>query len=226
MPASDQPVQLFGLERSVYTRIARLALEEKGVPYALQEVEIFGPAGVPAEHLARHPFGRIPVLRHGDFMLYETASITRYVDEAFDGAPLQPATPRERARLNQIIGVLDAYAYRPLVWGVFVERISAPRAGRAPDEARIADALPACERALAALTALTVPDVPFLLGASPTLADLHAFPMLQYFALTPDGRAMLARFTRLNDWLQRMDVRASVERTRSVYERSEDRPDG
>lgn len=221
MPAPDLPVQLYGLERSVYTRIARLALEEKGVPYALQEVEIFGPAGVPAEHLVRHPFGRIPVLRHGGFMLYETASITRYVDEAFDGPPLQPATPGERARMNQIVGLLDAYAYRPLVWGVFVERISAPRSGRAPDEARIADALPPCERALAALTALTTPGQPFLLGPSPTLADLHLFPMLRYFALTPDGRAMLARFTRLDEWLKRMDLRPSVEGTRSVYERTE-----
>ena len=52
-----------GLSRSVYTRIARLALEEKGVRYTLEEVEIFGPAGVPAEHLARQPFGRIPSFR-------------------------------------------------------------------------------------------------------------------------------------------------------------------
>jgi len=39
---------LFGLSRSVYTRIARLALEEKGVRYTLEEVEIFGPTGAPA----------------------------------------------------------------------------------------------------------------------------------------------------------------------------------
>ena len=43
-------VQLHGLARSVYTRIVRLALEEKGVAYTLHEVEIFGPDGVPAEH--------------------------------------------------------------------------------------------------------------------------------------------------------------------------------
>jgi glutathione S-transferase len=55
---------LFGLERSVYTRIARLALEEKGVPYSLHEVEIFGASGVPQEHLQRHPFGRTTVLLH------------------------------------------------------------------------------------------------------------------------------------------------------------------
>ena len=72
---------LYGLARSVYTRIARLVLLEKNVVHRLEEVEIFGAGGVPASHLKRHPFGRIPVLRHGDFVLYETPAISCYVDE-------------------------------------------------------------------------------------------------------------------------------------------------
>jgi hypothetical protein len=52
-------MDLYGLERSVYTRIARLALEEKGVAYTLHETEIFGPGGVPptpgAASLRTHP---------------------------------------------------------------------------------------------------------------------------------------------------------------------------
>jgi glutathione S-transferase len=118
---------LFGLERSVYTRIVRLALEEKGVPYSLHEVEIFGAEGVPQEHYRRHPFGRVPALEHDGFWLYETAAISRYVDEAFPGASLQPSEVRVHARVNQIVGLLDSYAYRPLVWGVFVERVRIPR---------------------------------------------------------------------------------------------------
>src|SRR5262249_7248917 len=126
---SEAMLILYGLARSVYTRIARLVLEEKGVAYDLREVEIFGPSGVPAEHLARHPFGRIPVLAHGDLQLYETAAICRYVDEAFPGPSLQPSTPTGRARMAQIIGLLDSYAYRPMVWGVFVQRVSIPLRG-------------------------------------------------------------------------------------------------
>ena len=83
--ASAQPLFpalpiLHGLTRSVYTRIARLALEEKGVGYALEEVDIFGAADVPEEHRRRHPFGRIPTFMHEGFSLYETVAITRYVD--------------------------------------------------------------------------------------------------------------------------------------------------
>ena len=114
---------LYGLSRSVYTRIARLALEEKGVRYTLEEVEIFGPAGVPAAHLARQPFGRIPAFAHDGFALYETVAITRYVDEAFDGTRLQPQGAQQRARMSQAIGIVDSYCYRPMIWGVFFTRI-------------------------------------------------------------------------------------------------------
>ena len=131
---------LYGLNRSVYTRSARLALEEKGVDYRLEEVEIFGKDGVPVEHRKRHPFGRIPVLVHGDFTLYETAAITRYIDETFPGPGLQPADLRLRARMNQIISLLDAYAYRPMVRGVFVQRVSVPLQGGSTDEETISNA--------------------------------------------------------------------------------------
>lgn len=210
-------MQLHGLARSVYTRIARLALEEKGVAHALHEVEIFGPEGVPASHRERHPFGRIPVLDHGAFRLYETAAITRYVDEAFAGPPLQPPEPAQRARMNQIIGVLDAYAYRSMVWGVTVERMRQPANGRAPDEASIAQALAASALCLDALDALIVCS-PFLLGPTPTLADLHAYPILACFVFAPDGAALVARHPALQRWMQTMQQRPSVQRTRSVFD--------
>src|SRR5262245_28510480 len=105
-------VVLHGLTRSVYTRVARMTLETKAVPYLLNQVEIFGPQGGPREHLERHPFGRIPVLVHGSFQLYETHAICRYVDEGFSGAALQPSAAPARARMAQLIGLLDSYAYR------------------------------------------------------------------------------------------------------------------
>jgi glutathione S-transferase len=169
---------LFGLERSVYTRIARLALEEKRVPYQLSEVEIFGPQGVPPEHLERHPFGRIPVLRHGEFELYETSAITRYIDERFSGPALQPKDTQHRARMNQIIGLLDAYAYRPMIWGVFVQRVRVPANGGTPDEAEITRSLALAGKCLTALERLASFG-PFLAADHVTLADLHAYPMLR-----------------------------------------------
>lgn len=210
-------MNLHGLERSVYTRIVRLALEEKGVAYTLHETEIFGPGGVPPEHLLRHPFGRIPVLEHDGFQLYETASITRYVDECCPGPALQPTEPRARARMNQIIGVLDSYAYRPMVWGIFVERVRLPLSGGVPDEQKIAQSLAAARTCLSALTSITECQ-PFLVGASLTLADLHAFPILAYLSFAPEGRRLLAEVPLLEGWLAMMRSRPSVRRTMSRYE--------
>ena len=207
-------VILYGLVRSVYTRIARLALEEKGVAYSLQEVEIFGPAGVPADHLERHPFGRIPVLVRDGFTLYETSAITRYVDEAFPGPLLQPVGAEERARLNQVIGVMDSYAYRPMVWGVFVSRVLN---GEAPDGPQVSAALQASAKCLDALERIVTPR-PYLLGDQPSLADLHAFPILRYFALAPEGSALLAQYDRLDTWMRAMSSRDSVVRTRGQFE--------
>lgn len=216
MPSSTLP-ELFGLERSVYTRIARLALEEKGVAYSMREVEIFGPAGVPDGHWKRHPFGRIPVLRHGSFTVYETNAINRYVDESFPGHPLQPSTARPRARMNQVIGILDSYLYRPMVWGVFVQRVAVPRQGGTPDESLVASSLASSCNGLDVLENL-MGDAPFLAGKTISLADLHALPMLRYFCLVPEGLAALKPHVRLYRWYRAMLVRPSVVDTTTSYE--------
>jgi len=210
-------VLLFGLERSVYTRIARLALEEKEVSYSLQEVEIFGPGGVPEEHLKRHPFGRIPVLQCGALSLYETSAITRYVDEAYPGPTLQPSDPPSRSRMNQVIGLLDAYAYRPMVWGVFVQRVRIPLSGGAPNESEIASSLRSAAVCLEALEVILGP-APFLAGKQISLADLHALPILRYFCLAPEGHSLLKSYPALFHWYEAMLTRPSVARTKSQYE--------
>lgn len=208
---------LYGLSRSVYTRIVRLALEEKGVRYMFEEVEIFGPAGVPAEHLARQPFGRIPAFAHNGFMLYETGAIARYVDEAFAGTRLQPQEPHARARMNQVIGIVDSYAYRPMIWGVFVARIVAPEEGSPPDEQLVAESLAKSRTCCRALDEILGSNRYFA-GDDITLADIHALPVMLYFAMTEEGRDTLSAHPHLLAWLDAMAARASVQRTKGKFE--------
>ena len=111
---------LYGADYSVYVRIARLALIEKNVDHELIPVDVFSPEGLPSWYLALNPFGRIPAFEHDGLVLYETAAIARYIDEAFQGRSLQPDDPRARAAMNQIVGLLDSYAYRTLVWDIYV----------------------------------------------------------------------------------------------------------
>lgn len=211
-----QPV-VYGSPNSVYVRAVRLTLAEKGVDYDLVPVEVFGPDGPPADHLLRHPFGRIPAFRHGSFALYETSAIARYVDEAFDGPSLQPVIPRARARMNQAIAVLDSYGYRTMVWDIFVERVRAPMWGRATDEARIAAAVPRAATCLRALAEIGEGG-PWLAGPAMTLADLHAAPMFAYFRKTPEGGALMDACPPIAAWWDRMAERGSMVATRSGME--------
>ncbi len=202
---------LHGYHLSVYLRIARLALAEKGLAYDRVEVNPFAP-DLPAAYLELHPFGRVPVLVHDGFALYETAAITRYIDRAFPGPPLQPAGPKALARMDQIIGVVDAYAYWPLVRQVFAHRVIRPRFGQPADEAEIASGLAAAPRVLGALEKLAG-DEAFLVGPAISLADLHLGAMIAYFVQAPEGKAVLPAYPRLARWWRSIAGRPSFAAT-------------
>jgi glutathione S-transferase len=214
----DTPPVLYGAGYSVYTRIARLAFEEKGVPYRLVETDVFAEGGPRPEYLQRHPFGRIPALDHDGFVVYETAAIARYVDEAFPGPHLQPDAAAGRARMTQIISLLDGYGYRSMVWDVYVERVSAREEGHKSDEARIAAGIARSAVVLGELER-TIGANAFLVGDNISLADLHAAPMIAYFRLAPEGTDLLSRHARLAVWWERMNRRPSMQRTAFARER-------
>lgn len=195
---------LYGADYSVYVRIARMPLEEKGIDYELVPLDIFAAEGIPAWYLEHHPFGRIPAFEHDGFRLFETSAIARYVDEVFDGPALQPADARGRARMSQITGMLDAYGYRAMVWDVAVERLEKAE----PDESLIASGLAQAQKVLEVMTSLKA-DGPWLLGEQLTLADLHAAPIIDYFVKVAEGRDLLAKVVEIQDWYSRMAARAS-----------------
>lgn len=208
---------LFGASCGVYVRIVRLVLAEKGVAYRLVErdrPELDGPLPIGAQH---HAFGRVPAFDHAGFVLYETGAITRYIDEGFAGPALQPASPRGRARMHQIISLLDNLAYHTLVWDIFVERVRAAFEGRAPDQTRIAAALPIAETCLDELVELMA-DAPYLAGERVSLADLHAAPMMIYAHMSPEGATLMRARPTLEGWLRRIGRRSSVGDTRTPLE--------
>ena len=200
-------VTLYGYRYSVYLRIARLVLLEKGVPWDHVEIDPFADT-IPADYLALHPFGRVPTLVHDGFVLYETTAITRYVDDALPGRPLQPSDARRRARMNQIIAVADAYGYWPMVRQVFVQRVFNQARGSKTDEAVLAEGLLASRRVLAAVEDMATGGE-FLVGDALSLADLHLGAMMAYFAAAEEGAAELRGFPKLNAWWQALKDRES-----------------
>ena len=197
---------IHGPAYSTYVRTTRMTLEEKGVVYDLREFDFM--QGMPEEHLKRHPFGKVPAFEHDGFMLYETSAITRYVDEAFDGPALQPADVRARARMAQIVGIIDSYTYGPVLGQIVIQRLVVPMMNGTPDEAAITAALPAATKALGVLENL-LGDQPFLAGKALSLADLHLAPILAYFSATKEGEQVLAATPNLRRWFAAMSTRPS-----------------
>ena len=201
---------LYGPGYSTYTRSARLALEEKGVTY--QHVEVDFMQGMPEEHKARQPFSKVPAFAHDGFQLYETCAIERYVDEAFEGPALQPADPRQRARMTQVISILDSYTYGPTVGTLVIQRLVAPLMGGTPDEAAIEAALPAVGNAMATLEQL-LGDQFYLAGDGLSLADLHLAPIFGYFTATPESVPILEGKPGLHRWWESVKGRESMTKT-------------
>ncbi|HEV2897553.1 MAG TPA: glutathione S-transferase family protein [Pseudaminobacter sp.] len=203
-------VTLHGYSYSVYLRIVRMTMLEKGVAWSHIEIDPFADE-IPLDYLALNPFGRVPTLDHDGFVLYETTAISRYIDEAFPGPSLQPEEPRERARMNQIIAIADSYGYWPMVRQVFSQRVFNAR-HRTPDEAVIAEGLARSHRVLAALEPLAEGG-DFLAGGRLTLADLHFGAMVAYFTASTEGATTLGGYPKLSAWWRAFKNRKSLAET-------------
>ena len=202
-------VIVHGVPGSPYVRSALLGLQEKGAPHRLAAMGMGD--GKSPQHLARHPFGRIPVIDHGDFQLYETQAILRYVDAVFPGTPLMPADPRAAARANQICGIVDWYLFPQVSATIGFQRVILPLMGGKTDEAIVAAAVPNAERCFAVLDRM-VASQPFMAGDQLSIADLMVAPHLDFLAVTPEGARLLAG-AGLMSWLERMRMRPSMEAT-------------
>lgn len=191
-------VELHGYQYSIYLRIVRMALAAKGVPYDRIEVNPFSES-VPENYMKLNPFGRVPTLVHDGFVLYETTAITRYIDEAFEGPALQPEAPRSRARMAQIVAIIDADGYWPMVRQVFSQRIFDPRLGTLSDEREILAGIEGSEKVLNVLEGIAIEGMQ-LNGEDMTLADIHLAPVIAALTAAPEGEVLLARYVKLHAW--------------------------
>ena len=202
-------VTVYGVPGSPYVRSALLGFEEKGVPYRLHPLALGDEKK--ADHLARHPFGRVPTIKHNGFELYETQAILRYVDGTFRGPALQPQDLRAAARMNQLVGIVDWYFFREVTAVIGFNRFLAPLLGRPTDEAAIAAAVPNARMCVGELERLRAGQR-FLAGNEISIADLMLAPQLEIFMATPEGQSLLAGRA-LADWLAMMAERPSMKAT-------------
>jgi glutathione S-transferase len=195
---------------SPFGRAVLTALEEKGASYRLSPV---APGSLRSpEHLARHPFGRVPVLEHDGFMLYETQAILRYLDRVLPTPALTPPDPRRAARMDQVMNVNDWYLFQGVGNVIVFHRVIGPLMGLAPDEAAIEAAMPRARAVFAELARL-LGEQPCFAGDALSLADLLVAPQVSFFTQTPEWPVLGAPHKNLVAWLARMEARPSLQAT-------------
>lgn len=203
---------IYGPGYSTYVRSVRMVLEEKAAPYELVAVDLFKGEHREPAHLARNPFGPVPAFEHDGFALYESRAIATYLDRILPGPRLTPAEPKAEARMLQIQGIVESYAYDPIIRVIFIQRAIVAAQGGTVDEAAIAAARPKAELALAEIERL-MGGGPWLVGAEPSLADLWLAPVLAYFRMVPEGQAALEARPALAAWFARIEARPSFRNT-------------
>ncbi len=206
MPA----MTLYGFDGSTFVRTVKMLLAEKGAT-DFEQVPVDVLKGEPKqpEHLARHPFGKVPVLEHDGLTIIETSAITRYLNDVLPGRSLVPATPRDRARMDEAIGVIDSYGYPALIGGVAAYHLFPDFVGGKNREAH--DKGHEIGRAVLDYLMQVRATSEFIAGDL-SLADLYLAPIVQYVSMTPDKDELFAAqgFSQWWDSIQAMPSYAST----------------
>jgi glutathione S-transferase len=202
---------VYSIPGSPFGRAVLATLEEKAATYRLMPVAP-GTLRSP-EHLARHPFGRVPVLEHNGFSLYESQAILRYLDRVLPAPALTPGDCNAAARMDQAMNVNDWYLFQGVANVIIFHRVVGPRLmGLTPDEAAIEAAMPKAHAVFTELARL-LGEQPYFTGDAVSLADLLIAPQLAFFTQTPEWSVLSAPHANIIAWLARMEARPSFQAT-------------
>jgi glutathione S-transferase len=197
--------EIIGSKRSSYTRVVCIVCEEKGIDYTLTEVALGAP-----ELRAIHPFGKMPVLRHGDLELFESAAIATWLDRSFDGPRLFPSDPRRAALTEQWVSFVNTVIDRTFV-RTYLYAYIATSDGK-PDRAAIERVLPDVRAQLTVLDK-AVASTGHLVDDIFTYADINLLPILDRLKLPPEGAQALANAPNVAAYFARHATRPSFVRT-------------
>ena len=208
-------IVLYGFDGSTYVRTVRMLLAEKGARYEQVPVNVLKGEPRQPEHMARHPFGKVPVLDHDGFRIIETSAIAPYLDEVLPGPSFTPDSAKDRARMRMAIGIVDSYGNSALIavagYHLFPDFI-----GRPDEEAR-KHGIVSSRRVLQELMRIRG-DGAFIAGERPSLGDFYVAPICSLVSLTPDADEVFAvdGFAR---WWEQVQAMPSYQATAPQFSR-------
>ncbi len=187
-----------------YAQRTQILLGEKAIEHASIEIDI---DDKPGWFLELTPAQRVPVIRHGDFILWESATINEYLDASFPGPALRPTEERGRAVMRNEIRHFDS-VFLATLYKLLLEQDPASRESL---RAAVDDGLRYLESRLETVQGAG----PFWLGAELSLADLAMYPFFERLPVFNHYRdvTMPASCKRLQRWLDTMIERPAAAAT-------------
>lgn len=180
-----------------YVQRVAIALAEKQIPFERIYVDL---AAKPDWFLTLSPLGKVPLLRCDAGVLFESAVICEYLEDAYPEVPLLPADPWRRARLRGWIEF--AAAVLADIWGFETAQDEATARGKASD---LRKKFIRIEQVL--------DDGPFFSGDRFSLVDAAFAPVFRYFDLFDQiaDFGIFADLRRIAAWRNHLAARESVQ---------------
>ncbi len=199
-------IEIYSAALCPFAHRARLALLEKGVPFKLIEIDL---QNKPANFSDISPYGKVPVLKHGNHRVWESAIINEYVDDAFPEHSLLPKDPIQRAQARIWINFADTRLFAT------TGKLLYSRDSHLSVEGlkELTEHLQCIEEGLKTLST----DGPYWLGSDVSLVDLTYYPWFEQWTVLAHYRGFQfpTGLDRLQQWWDAVAARDSV-RARQV----------
>jgi glutathione S-transferase len=201
---------LYGFDGSTFVRTVKMVLMHKDIAFNQVVVNVLkGEPRKPA-HLARHPFGKVPVLDIDGIRLRETDTICRYLDDTRPTPSLVPTTPKDRAKMSEAVNLVNGYGYDAMMGSAGFHLF--------PDLIGVTTDAAHNERISHAKTFLNLlmdnkGEADWLAGDVPSLADYFLGPLAFYVSSTPDAEILLTE-QRVHMWWDRMKALETFKATK------------
>jgi len=209
---STPAITIVGVAMSTCTRRVLTVLEEIKIPYTLQPVDFAKGEHKTPEYLQKHqPFGVIPALHEGDFHLYESRAISRYLAKAHDKThTLLPEDPKLLGEVEQWISVETSnYKADEIVYEHVFKKW---KGGGEADPAKVEEAFKKVTTVYEVLEAHLKGKKgkkEFLVGDHLTVADIVFLPYTDYLLNIPDFKNVLEKYPHVNAWWKNVTGRPS-----------------
>jgi glutathione S-transferase len=157
------------------------------------------------EHLARQPWGQVPVWEDDDgWQVYESRAICRYLDGKLPGASLLGNDLRQRALVEQWISI-ETSNFTPGAMKIIYNLVFNKFWGKDADMAVVEEGRTIVRKAVAVMER-QLANQNFLAGDGLTLADIGFMPYIEYLAMAGE-LGLITDSPKVGAWWHRVSER-------------------